>query len=40
MKFKKILATLLMLGLATPAFCDTIGTVNYRKILENYSKLK
>lgn len=40
MKFKKILATLLMLGLATPAFCDTIGTVNYRKILENYSKAK
>ena len=40
MKLKKILATALMLGLATPAFCDTIGMVNYRQILENYSKAK
>lgn len=40
MKFKKILATLLMLGLATPAFCQSIGMVNYRQVLENYSKAK
>lgn len=40
MKLKKILATVLMLGFTAPAFCDTVGMVNYRQVLENYSKAK
>ena len=40
MEFKKILATLLVLGLGAPAFCETIGSIDYRKVLENYTKAR
>lgn len=40
MNFKKILITLMMLAVTIPAYCDTIGMVNYRVVLENYSKAK
>lgn len=36
----KILAALFAIMLSTPAFADTIGSVSYREIMENYSKAK
>lgn len=40
MNFKKILVTFLVLGLCAPAFCSTIGQIDYKKVIENYSKAK
>lgn len=36
----KILASMLALLLVSPAFADTIGSINYREIIENYSRAK
>ncbi len=36
----KFLALLLAFIMTTPAFAYTIGSVNYREVLENYSKAK
>lgn len=36
----KILALIFALTLAMPVFADTIGSVNYREVIDNYSKAK
>jgi Skp family chaperone for outer membrane proteins len=36
----KILALLLALTMVSPVFAYTVGSVNYREILQNYSKAK
>ena len=36
----KIFALFLAFIMSTPAFAYTVGSVNYREILENYSKAK
>lgn len=36
----KIIASLLMLLFAAPCFAQTVGMVNYRELLTNYSKAK
>lgn len=38
--FKKGLLLLLALFITTPAFCNTIGSVDYMKVLQNYAKAK
>lgn len=35
-----LLGLFLLLAQSTPAFCATIGSVNYRQIVANYSKAK
>ncbi len=39
-KKNKILALLLALTMVSPVFAYTVGSVNYREILQNYSKAK
>lgn len=36
----KIFALIVALGLMTPAFCQTIGTVDYQAVIANYAKAK
>lgn len=36
----KILAITLAFTMAMPVFADTIGSVNYREVIDNYSKAK
>lgn len=36
----KILASLLTMLMISPAFADTIGSINYREVMQNYSKAK
>ncbi len=36
----KFFAALLLLAACSPVFADTIGTVNYREVISNYSKAK
>lgn len=38
--FKKGLLLLLALLITTPAFCNTIGSVDYTKVLQNFAKAK
>ena len=35
---KTILSTACLLALSLPAFCQTIGTVDYKQVITNYSK--
>ncbi len=37
---KNLIASVLLSLMTMPVFADTIGTVNYRELLENYSKAK
>ena len=37
---KKFLSLLLALLIITPVFADTIGSINYREVVTNYSKAK
>ncbi len=37
---KKILALILALFIVSPVFADTIGSINYREVIANYSKAK
>jgi len=37
---KKGLLVIMALLIATPAFCATIGSVDYAKVIQNYSKAK
>ena len=37
---KKIIATLIALFICLPTFAGQIGTVDYKKVIENYSKAK
>ncbi len=36
----KILAVILAFTMVMPVFADTIGSVNYREVIDNYSKAK
>lgn len=36
----KFFALMLALLMVSPAFADTIGSINYREVIENYSKAK
>ena len=36
----KIIALLLVMLISTPVFAQTVGSVNYRQLITNYSKAK